>query len=88
VVGGEDSGFLQVGRRGALGTRPAQDHMGAGGVAGGMIPKAEACLAAVRNGVGSAHLLNGTQPHVLLLELFTDAGVGTMIRPDPQDAGP
>ena len=51
-----------------------------------MIPKVEACLAAVRNGVGSAHLLNGTQPHVLLLELFTDAGVGTMIRPDPQDA--
>jgi len=57
-------------------------------VAGGMIPNAEACLAAVRNGVGSAHLLDGTQPHVLLLELFTDAGVGTMIRPDPQDAGP
>ncbi len=60
--------------------------LAAGGVAGGMIPKAEACLAAVQNGVGSAHLLNGTQPHVLLLELFTDAGVGTMIRPDPQDS--
>ena len=52
---------------------------------GGMIPKAEACLAAVRNGVGSAHLLDGTQPHVLLLELFTDVGVGTMIRPDTQE---
>ena len=60
--------------------------LAAGDVEGGMIPKAEACLAAVRNGVGSAHLLNGTQPHVLLLELFTDAGIGTMIRPDPQDA--
>ena len=57
-----------------------------GGVEGGMIPKVEACLHAVGNGVGSAHLLDGTQPHVLLLELFTDAGVGTMIRPDPQDA--
>ena len=56
-----------------------------GGTHGGMIPKAEACLAAVRNGVGSAHLLDGTQPHVLLLELFTDAGVGTMIRPDTQE---
>ncbi|MYE67748.1 MAG: acetylglutamate kinase [Acidimicrobiia bacterium] len=56
-----------------------------GRVAGGMIPKAEACLAAVRGGVGSAHLLNGTQPHVLLLELFTDEGVGTMIRPDPPE---
>ncbi len=60
--------------------------LASGGVAGGMIPKVEACLHAVRNGVGSAHLLDGTQPHVLLLELFTDAGVGTMIRPDPQDA--
>ena len=56
-----------------------------GGVEGGMIPKVEACLQAVRGGVGSAHLLDGTQPHVLLLELFTDAGIGTMIRPDPQD---
>ena len=58
-----------------------------GGVAGGMIPKVEACLHAVRNGVGSAHLLDGTQPHVLLLELFTDAGIGTMIRPEPEEAG-
>ena len=59
--------------------------LAAGGVQGGMIPKVEACLEAVRSGVGSAHLLDGTQPHVLLLELFTDAGVGTMIRPDPED---
>ena len=62
--------------------------LASGGVQGGMIPKAEACLAAVRGGVGSAHLLNGTQPHVLLLELFTDAGIGTMIRPDPQEPEP
>ena len=61
--------------------------LASGGVDGGMIPKAEACLHAVRNGVGSAHLLDGTQPHVLLLELFTDAGIGTMIRPDAEDAG-
>ena len=59
--------------------------LAAGGTHGGMIPKAEACLQAVRNGVGSAHLLDGTEPHVLLLELFTDAGVGTMIRPDPEE---
>ncbi len=59
--------------------------LAAGGVQGGMIPKVEACLEAVRNGVGSAHLLDGTQPHVLLLELFTDAGIGTMIRPDPEE---
>ncbi|MCY3952816.1 MAG: acetylglutamate kinase [bacterium] len=59
--------------------------LAADGVQGGMIPKVEACLQAVRNGVGSAHLLDGTRPHMLLLELFTDAGVGTMIRPDPQE---
>lgn len=51
-----------------------------GVIAGGMIPKIEACLHAVENGVAAAHLLNGTTPHVLLLELFTDTGVGTMIR--------
>jgi len=50
-----------------------------GVVAGGMIPKVEACLAAVGGGVGSAHILDGRIPHVVLLELLTDAGVGTMI---------
>jgi acetylglutamate kinase len=50
-----------------------------GSVGGGMIPKLAACIHAVRNGVGSAHLLDGRTPHVLLLELFSDRGVGTMI---------
>ncbi len=50
-----------------------------GTVAGGMIPKVGACLHAVRRGVASAHVLDGRVPHVLLLELFTDEGVGTMI---------
>ncbi len=50
-----------------------------GTLTGGMIPKIAACLQAVRNGVGSAHLLDGRLPHVLLLELFSDAGIGTMI---------
>ncbi len=45
----------------------------------GMIPKMAACLAAVRGGVGAAHLLDGRVPHVVLLELFTDAGIGTMV---------
>jgi acetylglutamate kinase len=51
----------------------------AGRLGGGMIPKVEACVAAVRGGVGSAHILDGRIPHVLLLEIFTDAGIGTMI---------
>jgi acetylglutamate kinase len=51
-----------------------------GSLQGGMIPKVEACIAAVRGGVGRAHILDGRIPHVLLLEIFTDAGIGTMIR--------
>ncbi|MDE0162594.1 MAG: acetylglutamate kinase [Acidimicrobiaceae bacterium] len=48
-------------------------------VSGGMIPKAQACVDAVRRGAGSAHMLDGRIPHAVLLELFTDAGIGTMI---------
>ena len=50
-----------------------------GTIAGGMIPKVESCVQAVRGGVKSAHILDGRIAHVLLLELFTDHGVGTMI---------
>ncbi|MGH9075264.1 MAG: acetylglutamate kinase, partial [Acidimicrobiales bacterium] len=52
-----------------------------GTAAGGMVPKAEACLRAVRGGVQRAHVLDGRVPHALLLELFTDGGVGTMVLP-------
>jgi len=48
-------------------------------IEGGMIPKVSSCISAVRNGVGRAHILDGRTPHALLLELFTDAGVGTMV---------
>lgn len=48
----------------------------------GMIPKMEACLRAVRGGVPQAHVINGRQPHALLLEIFTDSGVGTAIMAD------
>jgi acetylglutamate kinase len=51
----------------------------AGKLTGGMIPKVTAAVQAVRAGVGSAHLLDGRVPHVLLLELFSDEGIGTMI---------
>jgi acetylglutamate kinase len=53
--------------------------MADGSIAGGMIPKVESCVRAVRHGVQRAHILDGRVPHVLLLELFTDAGIGTMI---------
>ncbi|HEX4760622.1 MAG TPA: acetylglutamate kinase [Thermoleophilaceae bacterium] len=52
-----------------------------GDVSGGMRPKLEACVAAVEDGVGSAHIIDGRLPHSLLLELFTDEGIGTKIWP-------
>jgi acetylglutamate kinase len=51
-----------------------------GAVSEGMIPKVESCVAALRNGVRRAHVLDGRLPHALLLEFFTDEGVGTMIQ--------
>lgn len=59
-----------------------------GTIAGGMIPKIASCVEAVQAGARSAHMLDGRIPHVLLLELFTDAGIGTMItaRPINEDA--
>ena len=47
----------------------------------GMVPKMEACLRAVQGGVATAHVLDGRVPHAVLLELFTDSGVGTMVVP-------
>jgi acetylglutamate kinase len=46
---------------------------------GGMIPKLESCIHALRGGVRRAHILDGRVPHALLLEFFTDEGIGTMI---------
>jgi len=50
----------------------------------GMRPKLEACVRAVTDGVPQAHIIDGRQPHSLLLEVFTSEGIGTMIVPDPQ----
>ena len=52
-----------------------------GAVTAGMIPKLEGCIIALEGGVQGAHLIDGTLPHSLLMELFTDTGVGTMIEP-------
>lgn len=65
-----------------IGAASLQRLLDDGTLTGGMIPKIAACLQAVGNGVGSAHLLDGRIPHVVLLELFSDAGVGTMITRD------
>jgi acetylglutamate kinase len=52
-------------------------------VSGGMRPKLQACLDAIHGGVNSAHIIDGRIPHSLLLELFTDAGIGTKIGAAP-----
>jgi acetylglutamate kinase len=51
------------------------------GLSDGMIPKMDACLTAVRGGVPQAHVLDGRLPHAVLLEIFTDSGIGTMVIP-------
>jgi acetylglutamate kinase len=52
-----------------------------GEIDGGMRPKLQACVDAIRGGAQSAHIIDGRIPHSLLLELFTDAGIGTMVTP-------
>jgi len=54
----------------------------------GMVPKLEACVRAVRRGVPQAHVIDGRQPHSLLLEVFTSEGIGTMIVPDSETERP
>ena len=57
------------------------------GLASGMVPKMEGCLYAVRNGVRTARVLDGRVPHSILLEIFTDEGIGTMVLPDASTGG-
>ena len=59
----------------------AEVEDGLAAVEGGMRPKLQACLDAIRGGSQSAHIVDGRRPHSLLLELFTDAGIGTMVTP-------
>jgi len=54
-----------------------------GTISGGMIPKVQACVAAVESGVGVAHILDGRVPRALLLEIFTPEGIGTMVTAEP-----
>lgn len=64
-----------------LSLEPAEEIVEGGSLKGGMVPKVSACVKAVRGGVKRAHILNGTVPHALLLEVYTEEGVGTMITP-------
>jgi acetylglutamate kinase len=62
-----------------LSVEQLDDLIGSGAIQAGMVPKARACVEAVRGGVSRAHVLDGRTSHALLLELLTDQGVGTMI---------
>jgi len=63
-----------------INTYKAEKMIKSGSISGGMIPKVKSCLYAVRKGVKSAHIIDGRLPHAILLELFTDHGIGTMVR--------
>ncbi|MCP6761748.1 MAG: acetylglutamate kinase [Fischerella sp. CENA71] len=59
--------------------REARDLIASGVVSGGMIPKVNCCVRSLAQGVRAAHIIDGRIPHALLLEIFTDGGIGTMI---------
>ncbi|HXG24522.1 MAG TPA: acetylglutamate kinase [Chthonomonadales bacterium] len=58
----------------------AKEMLASGAAEKGMIPKLEACVTAIEGGVERAHLIDGRTPHAIMIELFTDSGIGTMIR--------
>jgi acetylglutamate kinase len=68
-----------------LTTAEARRMVASGAVDKGMIPKLTACVDAVEDGVERAHLIDGRRPHSHLIEGFTDAGIGTMVRPSSSD---
>lgn len=63
----------------SLTCQEAQDLIESGVIDKGMIPKIQACVTALEGGVAKAHIINGTTPHAILMEVFTDTGIGTMI---------
>jgi acetylglutamate kinase len=75
--------LADAGEEGSLISRAAVGEVEArlAEVGGGMRPKLQACVDAIRGGAQSAHIIDGRKPHSLLLELFTDAGIGTMVTP-------
>jgi acetylglutamate kinase len=63
-----------------LGVEEARKQIAEGSIRGGMIPKVECCMTALESGVASTHVIDGRMLHAILLEIFTDGGVGTLIR--------
>ena len=63
----------------------AQNFVDSGMLGGGMLPKLQNCINAIKNGVSRVHILDGRIPHCLLLEIFTDKGIGTAIYNSQED---
>jgi acetylglutamate kinase len=63
----------------ALSRNEAERMIASGKIDKGMIPKVEACITALQGGVERAHIIDGTKSHSLLMEIFTESGIGTMI---------
>jgi len=63
----------------SLSAARAREMIAAGHISGGMIPKVEACIRAIEGGVARAHIIDGRLLHSILLEIFTDRGIGTMV---------
>ena len=70
----EEDGFIS-----AIKEKEVRDLIRKGQINGGMIPKVEACLKALKQGVARTHILDGRRKHALILETFTDTGIGTMV---------
>ena len=62
-----------------MSVKEAQAFVDSGSLGGGMLPKLQNCIDAIENGVSRVHILDGRIPHCLLLEIFTDKGIGTAI---------
>ena len=63
----------------------AEELMEQGYIGGGMLPKLQNCIDAIENGVSRVHILDGRIPHCLLLEIFTNKGIGTAILNDEEE---
>ncbi|MBI1389296.1 MAG: acetylglutamate kinase [bacterium] len=67
----------------SMSAREARSMIAEGSAEGGMIPKLSACLTALGGGVRKAHIIDGRMPHSVLVELFSDTGIGTQVFPEP-----
>jgi len=69
----------------AISVDEIDEYIREGRIAGGMLPKMECCTNAIKNGAKNVHLIDGSQEHSLLLEVFTNEGIGTMVKGDVAD---